>query len=118
MGTAIDQRPVPGKPPRVRYSLRALLVVLTLACIGLAYWYRWPYAKEVVYGATDRPLWTEGGQPIYLGKEVQRYRRVLRGEPLRQGLTEYFDVSGRRIGEDHWREDRLHGPFVRSYSSG
>jgi hypothetical protein len=118
MGAAIDNPPARGQRPRVRYSLRALLVAFTLACIGVGYWYRWPYQKVIVYGARGRALWTEGQQPIFLGKEIQRYRRVLRGEPLREGLTEYFALQGQRVGEDHWREDRLHGPFVRWYTSG
>jgi len=117
MGTAIDKPPAQGKRPRVRYSLRALLVALTLACIGVAYWYRWPYEKVILYGSGP-PQWGDKSQPIVLAKEIQRYRRVLRGEPLREGLTEYFDVQGRRVGEDHWREDQLHGPFVRWYTSG
>jgi hypothetical protein len=101
----------------LRYSLRALLIFLTLACVGVWYWYRVPYKKEVIHPKA-LPIWKEKAGFALLAKEEQRYRRVLRGEPIRDGLTEWFDTEGHRLGQEYWREGKLHGPWIRWYSTG
>jgi hypothetical protein len=113
--------PSPPKASRprhfLRYSLRGLLIFLTLASVGVWYWYRVPYKKEVLH-PKGLPLWKEKSSFVRLAKEEQRYRRVLRGEPIREGLTEWFDSEGHRLGQEHWREGKLHGAWIRWYSTG
>ncbi|HUE71936.1 MAG TPA: hypothetical protein VMP01_13705 [Pirellulaceae bacterium] len=111
--------PPAAKPTRRgwRYSLRTLLVFVTLAGVGLWYWYRVPYREEVIHPKGEA-LFFEGGQIHFATREVRRFRRVLRGDPIREGITEYFDKGGNRIGEETWREGKLHGTFVRWYRSG
>ena len=118
---AADTPSLPATKPRRgwRYSLRALLIFFTLVCVGLWYWYRVPFTR--VIDQTKEPggfWWKETSGKVQLGRQVQRYRRVLSGKPIREGLTEIFDRDGRRIGEEHWREGSLHGPWTRWYTNG
>jgi hypothetical protein len=108
--------------PGWRYSLRAFLIFFTLICVGVWYWFRVPYREEVIH--SDRPPWggmglfAEEGKVYAAAKEVRRFRRVLRGDPIREGVTEYFDKEGNRLGEESWREGKLHGTFIRWYPTG
>ena len=101
-----------------RYSLRALWLIVTLACLGLWFWYRVPFTKVIDHSQQSGVYWEEKAGPVRMGREVQRFRRTLRDEPIREGLTEFYDREGRRIGEENWREGSLHGPFVRWYTNG
>lgn len=103
MATSSDSSPSPAPRRGLRYSLRALLIVVTLACIATWYWYRVPYATEVTYP---------------MRREVQRFRRTLWDKPIRHGRTDWFDSSGLRIHEEHWREGELHGPSNSWYPNG
>jgi hypothetical protein len=42
----------------------------------------------------------------------------LRGEPIREGRTAFFDRSGRLVHEENWREGELQGPWTTWYTSG
>ena len=118
MAASSPSPPTTTRPRHLlRYSLRRLLIFLTLACVGVWWWFRVPYKKEVLH-PKGIPIWKEKSGFSRLVKEEQRYRRVLRGEPIREGLTEWFDAEGHRLGEEHWREGNLHGPWVRWYSTG
>lgn len=109
-----DRRPRRGWS----YSLRALLIFFTLVCVGVWYWYRVPYREEIAYAPRKMVLIPEQQYDFWPAKEVRHFRRVLRGEPIREGLTEFFDAAGNRIGREHWREGQLHGEFQRWYPSG
>src|SRR5262245_5693002 len=109
---ASTSSPTTAKPSRVRwrYSLRALLIFFTLTCVGVWYWYRVPFQGEIDQSKEPGGFWwKETSGKVQLGRQVERYRRVLSGKPIREGLTEIFDREGRRIGEEHWREGSLHG---------
>ena len=114
-----------------RYSLRALLLMLTIASIGAWYWFRVPFVREANRPLTEQE-WdfvevpeVENVDPFkspfreLLADERQRFRRVLIGEPLRHGRTELF-FSGSRLplGEEHWVEGQLHGAWSRRHRSG
>jgi hypothetical protein len=109
----------PWRPRVFRYSLRALLIALTLTCVGLWYWYRVPFTKEIDHPRQDGVFhWMEQAGPVPLGREVQRFRRVLRGKPIREGRTEWYDIEGHLVIEENWREGSLHGPMIRRYTNG
>ena len=58
-------------------------------------------------------------QKIYFAvRELRRFRRVLSGDPIREGKTEYFDPDGNRLQKEGWREGNLHGSFVQWYPTG
>jgi hypothetical protein len=107
----------PYRPAAAAVSLRALLIFFTLVCVAVWYWYRVPFVREISQH-TGGYYWKEASGRVEPGKEIQRYRRVLVGEPLREGRTELFDTKGNRIGEEYWREGALHGPWVRWYTTG
>ncbi len=118
MAATSTSQPAAKSPRRFwRFSLRALLIFFTLVCVGVWYWYRVPYRQEVLH-SQGQFLFYEMPVEFNAAKEVRHYRRVLRGEPIREGLTEYFDAQGHRIGQEQWREGRLHGPFLRWYPDG
>jgi len=107
------------RPRLFRYSLRALLITLTLTCVGLWYWYRVPFTKEIDHPRQDGVFhWMEQAGPVPLGREVQRFRRVLRGKPIREGRSEWYDTEGHLVIEENWREGSLHGPMIRRYTNG
>lgn len=100
-----------------RYSLRALLIFFTLVCVGVWYWYRVPYGVEILH-SEPKFLFYEKPDVVEAAKEFRHYRRLLRGDSIREGTTEYFDDQGRRIGRENWREGKLHGRSLRWYPSG
>jgi MORN repeat protein len=119
MAASSPSPPKATRPRRwLRFSLRGLMIFLTLACVGVWYWFRVPYREEITHAKQQTLLFVE--LPVIIGaaKEVRHYRRVLRGDPIREGLTEYFDHEGQLVGQETWREGQLHGPFFRWYSSG
>ncbi|HZL90653.1 MAG TPA: FecR domain-containing protein [Pirellulaceae bacterium] len=118
MAASTPSPPTATRPRHfLRYSLRGLLIFLTLACVGVWYWYRVPYVEEVRYPEGPK-LWEEKSGYVALAKQEQRYRRVPMGEPIREGLTEWFDAQGRRLCEERWLEGRPHGVSLQLYTNG
>jgi len=112
-----------SRPQRgLRYSLRALLILVSLASVGLWYWFRVPYVSrasvQVLVAHDDPSDAVDQRFRIVNSEQRQRFRRVLRGEPVRDGLTEFYYPTGERLGEESWREGVLHGPWIRRYQHG
>jgi len=102
----------------LRYSLRGLLIFLTLACVGVWYWFRVPYEEEFKHPKNVVRLWRIGRKMVYVDHEVQRYRRVPFGKPIRDGLTELFAEDGFKIGEERWNEGHRHGRWTHWDTTG
>lgn len=119
---------------RWRYSLRSLVIFLTLACIGTWYWFRVPFEQSANRPMTELEISIVGtGLPVTdpfadpfgpppsppLVQERQQFRRVLFGEPLRHGkTTSYYALGKQVLGEEHWQDGRLHGPWIRRHRNG
>jgi hypothetical protein len=117
-----------------------LFVLTTLACVGTAIWYQWPYPVEHTEYEEDRHQ-AAAGQPVngkraIARREVQWVRNVfsrdgktIRHGPwtafngkgakvaegnyrngAREGVFRNYDDNGRLIRERHFARDELHGP--------
>lgn len=90
------------KPPlhwfAPRFSLRMLLLVVTVAAIGSAVWWRWPVMRT-----------TTVRKDSYLYEETFTYHRGLWGNLIRHGVHR-TTVDGEVKLEEHYREGLLHGP--------
>ena len=51
-------------------------------------------------------------------RRTETVRHGWGSELIRHGIALSFDKDGRRIGEEHWNEDHLHGPFRRWFTEG
>jgi hypothetical protein len=109
----------------LRFSLRTLVVAVTISCIATAYWYRVPYPAGTAYSPNQRAhWWVERGPTqntdvnVRVGRDIRRYRRVLRGEPIREGQSEYFSEDEKLVGRDNWKDGKLHGHWIRWYTTG
>jgi len=119
MAASAPSPPTATRPRHfLRYSLRGLLIFLTLACVGVWYWFRVPYATEIIHPKDSGFFWREKSGPVLLGKTIERFRRVLRGNPVREGRTEHFDIAGHRVREENWLEGQPHGLWRTWYTNG
>jgi hypothetical protein len=92
----------------VRFSLRTLLVALTLFAIGFPIWYRWPYREvELIYRNVN-------GQPDKTKPPVMRvvstWRRNWGGKPYKQGESIVYRADGGIIARTEYRRDKRNGP--------
>ncbi len=85
-----------------RFSLRMLMLMVTAAALGSAFWWRWPVTQT-----TDR----ERGVQVL--RETFTYHRGLRGELIKHGVHR-DTVAGEVILEEYYREGVLHGPYRKS----
>src|SRR5262245_55994673 len=98
----------------LRYSLRTLLLGLTLACVGAWYWFRVPFEQrvdrpltrhEIAIVGTGLPLTDPfrdpfGSRAPPMAHEQRQFRRSLFGEPIRHGeTTSFFAESGKAMGK-------------------
>ena len=107
--------PVAPRPRRwfvPQFSLRALLVVVTLSAIGTAVWYRWPIKEETDIYARLSPgmkaLWKPENMTSV--RTVVTYHRVWGGKKVRHGWTRRYHANGQLVSEVLWREGVQHGP--------
>src|SRR5262245_49702478 len=78
--------------PRPRFSLRVLLIALTVFAIGFPIWYRWPYGEtEMIYRQV-------GGIPNNtlppLGRIVKIWQRQWGGGRLQHGPMTVYSENG------------------------
>ena len=85
-----------------RFSLRMLMLLVTAAAVGSAFWWRWPVTQT-----TDR------ARGIQVLRETFTYHRGLRGELIKHGVHRET-VAGEVILEEYYREGVLHGPYRKS----
>lgn len=110
-------KPAVQRPRRLRpqFSLRVLLLLLTLFAIGFPVWYVWPYTdREVHYemGPTGKPDKTK----LPIGETVTSMKRVIGGKPVKHGLK--ISRFPGRISQERSQEfvnDVAHGAFSQRY---
>jgi hypothetical protein len=98
----VQTRAAPS-PFRPRFTLAALLALVTLSALGAWYWWRVPFEREDPAGAH---------------RTVETVRRVWGGKALRHGPLFQFDKQGRKLAEIYYREGQLHGPSQRWFADG
>jgi hypothetical protein len=96
---------LPARPRgwRLQFSLRLLLVVLTVVAIGFPIWYRWPYRET-----------TEQRDPASGKLEVTRiitWQRQWGGERLAHGPETTIHGDGTTVTDNNVQGKR-HGPHV------
>src|SRR5688500_13058827 len=112
---------------RPHISLGMLMLLVTLCCIGSAFWWRWPFVVERTdfrerMGPDD--VWAP--MPRYAHQQVEQvcirrtetFRRGWGSERIRHGSVISFDTRDQPIGEETWNEGILHGPFRRWFTAG
>ena len=104
MGNSTEDqtRPAPSRF-RPRFTLAALLALVTLSALGAWYWWRVPFEVEV---------------PGKGNRTVETVRRVWGGKTLRHGPLYEFDKDGHKIAEIHYHEGLLHGTSQRWFTDG
>src|SRR5687768_11851163 len=114
----------------VRYSLRTMLVVVTLVCVATWYWFRVPFERQAERPMTDHEVKLVGqGEPIrgpfgplpmpLVSRQRLQYRRIPFGAPVRHGTTiTYHPGLDVILGEEHWQDGQLHGPWLRFHRNG
>lgn len=108
---------------KLQWSLRTLLIGMTLAAIGVTVWTRWPYE---VTEPTRQLLWKESAVPgvsdqygdLYSFQEQAHYRGVLAQYRVKHGKSELFLFNKARVVEQHFRNGVLHGEYREFYSDG
>lgn len=107
----------------LRYSLRALLILVTLASVATWYWYQVPYTQEFAYPGKNGWIgvdiqFNSIARRVSVAREVRQFRRQLWNDPIRDGVTELYDAFGSHVGQEHWQEGQLHGAWRRWFPSG
>src|SRR5688572_6378681 len=92
-----------------QFSLRALLVVVTLSAIGTALWYRWPIEETVDLAEDPLELVVGTRMKEFPSREVRTVRRAWGGELIRHGPTRQYNFQGKLLSETIWQENRKHG---------
>ncbi|MGI8977996.1 MAG: toxin-antitoxin system YwqK family antitoxin [Pirellulaceae bacterium] len=82
-----------------RFSLRLLMLLVTAAAVGSAFWWRWPVTQT-----------TEKRQGSSVTKETSTYHRGLWGNLIKHGVHRET-VDGEVVLEEHYREGLRHGPY-------
>jgi hypothetical protein len=112
---------------RLQFGMRSMLVLMTLAAIGVAMWTRWPYAVEE---QVAQRLWDEAGwrhpqisgfglsNTVIAEREAAYYRRLLGGQRVRHGESLLSLRNGTRMVQRHFREGVLHGEYREWYATG
>jgi hypothetical protein len=110
----------------MQFGLRTVLVLMTLAAIGVAMWTRWPYAVEE---QVAQQLWDEAGwrhrsltglglsNAVIAERETAYYRRLLGGQRVRHGESQLFLANGKRVVQRHYSEGVLHGEYREWYAT-
>src|SRR4051794_10537097 len=105
--TITDASPTRQSPLwRPQFSLRVLLIAISLFAIGFPIWYRWPY-QEVV----------EERDPVtgsVTSKTILHWQRQWGGETLLHGTREdhNFWRGGETIITTHYLRGKRHGPYT------
>ena len=105
--------PVAPKPRRrfvPQFSLRALLVVVTVSAIGMAVWYHMPIEEEVEYPVTPQLLASLPQNDWMPKREVRTVRRGFGKDRVQHGWTRVYDFAGRLYRETLWQESQQSGP--------
>lgn len=89
-----------------RFSLKMLMLAVTAAAVGAAFWWRWPVTQT-----------TEKKQGSSVSQETFTYHRGLRGNLIKHGVHR-ITRDGKIIREEFFQEDILHGPFRQSWGMG
>lgn len=113
---------------RLQWSLRTLLVLITLAAGSVAVVTRWPYQLSE---QRQELLWHEGKQSplasndgtVRSSEELATYRGLIPQYRLRHGKSELFgnnkySCNRLRIVERHYQGGALHGEYREFYTSG
>jgi hypothetical protein len=89
-----------------RFSLKMLMLGVTVAAIGSAVWWRWPVTQV-----------TEKKQGSSVTREIFTYHRGLRGNLIKHGVHR-ITRDGKVELEEFYREGLLHGPQHRNTAMG
>lgn len=84
-----------------RFSLKMLMLAVTAAAVGAAFWWRWPVTQT-----------TEKKQGLRVTTETFTYHRGLRGNLIKHGVHR-ITRDGKVEMEEYYREGLLHGPYRR-----
>lgn len=99
---------------RLQFSLRAVLLVLTLAAVG-GWWWQNPFQEETLI--LQPQLTNRGPRHVELTKTVSKRRHGL-GNILTDGPTTIVDDQGALISEEQWRLGVRHGTYRRWDDTG
>jgi hypothetical protein len=87
--------------PRLQFSLRVLLLALTVFAVGFPIWYRWPYEEEV---------WeSPPGLTPKVGR-ITTWQRQWGGGRLQQGRQQF--IVGDVTTTMYFVDGKRHGPFT------
>ena len=84
-----------------RFSLKMLMLVVTAAAVGAAFWWRWPVTQT-----------TEKKRGSSVTTETFTYHRGLRGDLIKHGVHRIVRDDNVET-EAYYREGLLHGPYRR-----
>jgi antitoxin component YwqK of YwqJK toxin-antitoxin module len=113
-GSTTTASPPPRRFFRPRFSLAALFGVMTLACVGVWYWYQWPYEVEhLTYDSGPEPR-------KVVEREVETVRNVWSRDQktVRHGPWVVYGGKGQKKQEGNYRNGAKHGVFVRYDKKG
>ncbi len=112
---------------RPQFSLRFLFCVVTLLAVGISagmIWWQWPYDKEQIVGReawlyarrdykSKRRPGAAAAKPISPKfRQVSRVYNNLDGEEVMHGPLSIWDMQGRRLRLEHWKNGQRHGKFT------
>jgi hypothetical protein len=100
------QRP---RVSRLQFSLRAVLVIVTLT--ALAGW--WWQKRFTVESTVQQQRMTDNGAEVVELTKTQSVRRKGLDKVVRDGPTTVVDSDGGLISEEEWRQGRRHGIYRR-----
>ncbi len=89
-----------------RFSLKMLMLAVTAAAVGAAFWWRWPVTQT-----------TEKKQGSSITTETFTYHRGLWGNLIKHGVHR-ITRDGNVELEEFYREGLLHGPYRRIWGMG
>jgi hypothetical protein len=106
-------------PVRLQFSLATLFALMTLAAVGVWYWYQWPFEvenKQYGYGGVVDPFAAPGAvtpnPPPLVRREVESVRRVFGGGTIRHGPRRVYDAADNLISVENYRNGQRHGAFL------
>ena len=102
-----------------QFSLRALLIVVTLSAVGTVIWFRWPIVEDVDLYAQLSPAQKARTTPrkMLVTRRTTAFRQVWGGGRVREGWRREYNFQGQIVREELWRDNLRHGPY-RLWRSG